>query len=135
MDAPGARFIVGLSARRAKDRAIAELHGLVFDWPQDALPALKMDHRTAFIALTHDPNIDDPALEIALKSPVFYIGALGSRKTQAARQERLKAAGFDASALSRINGPIGLAIGAVGAAEIAISIMAEITQVLRLGVA
>ena len=108
---------------------------LQVDWPQDVLPALKMDHRTAFIALTHDPKIDDPALEIALKSTVFYIGALGSRKTQAARQERLKAAGFDASSLSRINGPIGLAIGAVGAAEIAISIMAEITKVLRLGVA
>ena len=103
------------------------------DWPQDVLKAIGMDRRTAFIALTHDPKIDDPALQIALKSPVFYIGALGSRKTQASRQDRLRAAGFDDLALSRISGPIGLAIGAVGAAEIAISIMAEMTKALRVG--
>jgi len=106
---------------------------LIEDWPQDVLPKLGLDARTGFVALTHDPKIDDPALDLALKSGVFYIGALGSKKTQAARMERLKVAGFDEAALTRIHGPIGLKIGAVGAPEIAISIMAEMTQSLRLG--
>jgi xanthine dehydrogenase accessory factor len=103
------------------------------EWPDDVLPALKPDARTAILLLTHDPKIDDPALVLALKSNVFYIGALGSKKTQAARNERMQAAGFNASDLQRIHGPIGLNIGAVGAAEIAISIMAEMTKCLRLG--
>lgn len=106
---------------------------LIEDWPQDVLPKLGLDARTGFVALTHDPKIDDPALELALKSEVFYIGALGSKKTQGSRMERLKASGFDEAALARIHGPIGLKIGAVGAPEIAISIMAEMTQSLRLG--
>ena len=106
---------------------------LLADWPQDVLPKFGLDLRTGFMALTHDPKIDDPALHLALQSEVFYIGALGSKKTQAGRQERLRAAGFDAAALLRISGPIGLAIGAVGAAEIAISIMAEMTKALRVG--
>ncbi len=106
---------------------------LIEDWPQDVLPKLGLDARTGFVALTHDPKIDDPALDLALKSEVFYIGALGSKKTQASRADRLKAAGFDKAALARIHGPIGLKIGAVGAPEIAISIMAEMTQSLRLG--
>ena len=106
---------------------------LIEDWPQDVLPKLGLDARTGFVALTHDPKIDDPALEIALRSDVFYIGALGSKKTQGSRMERLKSAGFDEAALGRIHGPIGLKIGAVGAPEIAISIMAELTQSLRLG--
>jgi xanthine dehydrogenase accessory factor len=100
------------------------------DWPDEVLPAIALDSRTAFIALTHDPKIDDPALIFALKSDCFYIGALGSKKTQSSRAERLKAAGQDAS---RICGPIGLDIGARGAPEIAISIMAEMTKALRLG--
>lgn len=106
---------------------------LLADWPDDVLPGLALDHRTALLALTHDPKIDDPALDIALRSDVFYIGALGSKKTQAARVERMFARGHDAETISRIHGPIGLAIGAVGAAEIAISILAEMTQALRLG--
>ena len=106
---------------------------LIEDWPQDVLPKLALDARTGFVALTHDPKIDDPALILALLSDVFYVGALGSKKTQASRAERLKAAGFDESGLARIHGPIGLKIGAVGAPEIAISIMAEMTQSLRLG--
>ena len=106
---------------------------LIEDWPQDVLPKLGLDARTGFVALTHDPKIDDPALDLALRSEVFYIGALGSKKTQGSRMERLKAAGFDDTALARIHGPIGLRIGAVGAPEIAISIMAEMTQSLRLG--
>ncbi len=106
----------------------------LFDqWPDEILPHLGLDARTAVLALTHDPKIDDPALDLALKSEVFYIGALGSKKTQASRRERLLERGFDEAALGRIHGPIGLAIGAVGAPEIAISIMAEMTRVLRLG--
>ncbi len=103
------------------------------EWPQDVLPKIGLDARTGFMALTHDPKIDDPALELALKSDVFYIGALGSKKTQASRRERLLALEFDETALARIHGPIGLNIGSVGAPEIAISVMAEMTQCLRLG--
>ncbi len=106
---------------------------LIDQWPDEILPNLKPDARTAVLALTHDPKIDDPALDVTLKSEVFYIGALGSKKTQGARVERLSAKGFDEKTLSRIHGPIGLPIGAVGAAEIAISIMAEMTKSLRLG--
>ena len=106
---------------------------LYADWPDEILPKLALDARTAILALTHDPKIDDPALSLALKSSVFYIGALGSKKTQASRVERLKAAGFPDESLACIHGPIGLAIGAKGAAEIAISIMAEMTRSLRLG--
>ncbi len=103
------------------------------EWPDDVIPKLGLDARTAFIALTHDPKIDDPALELALKSDVFYIGALGSKKTQGSRFERLRQNGFTETDLSRINGPIGLDIGAMGAAEIAISIMAAMTKALRSG--
>lgn len=103
------------------------------EWPDEVLPKLGLDARTALLALTHDPKIDDPALQIALRSQVFYIGALGSKKTQASRRERLASAGFSEVELSRIHGPIGLPIGAVGAPEIAISIMAEMTKCLRLG--
>ncbi len=103
------------------------------DWPDDVMPGLKPDARTAILLLTHDPKIDDPALVLALRSKVFYIGALGSKKTQASRNERMKLAGFMDSDLARIHGPIGLNIGAVGGIEIAISIMAEMTKTLRLG--
>lgn len=103
------------------------------EWPDEVLPQVGLDARTALLALTHDPKIDDPALHLALRSEVFYIGALGSKKTQASRVERLAAAGFAAELVSRIHGPIGLAIGARGAPEIAISIMAEMTRCLRLG--
>jgi xanthine dehydrogenase accessory factor len=101
------------------------------DWPNEALAALVPDRRTAILTLTHDPKIDDPALEAALRSDAFYIGALGSRRTHAKRVERLKEAGFDDAAIGRIHGPVGLAIGAQTPMEIAISIMAEITAVLR----
>jgi xanthine dehydrogenase accessory factor len=101
------------------------------DWPNEALAALAPDRRTAILTLTHDPKIDDPALEAGLRSDAFYIGALGSRRTHAKRVERLKEAGFDDAAIGRIRGPVGLAIGAQTPVEIAISIMAEITAVLR----
>ena len=104
---------------------------LLHDWPNEALATLAPDRRTAILTLTHDPKIDDPALEAALRSEAFYIGALGSRRTHTQRIERLKNAGFDAAAIARIHGPVGLPIGAQTPAEIAISIMAEITAVLR----
>jgi xanthine dehydrogenase accessory factor len=103
------------------------------EWPDEILPGIQLDGRTAMIALTHDPKIDDPALAAALRSEVFYIGALGSSKTQSSRRDRLTGLGFTSADLARIHGPIGIDIGAKGAPEIAISIMAEMTRVLRLG--
>lgn len=101
------------------------------DWPDDALRRLSPDGRTAVVTLTHDPKLDDPALEVALAGDAFYIGSLGSRRTHAARLERLRARGFDEPALARIHGPIGLAIGARSPAEIATAVTAEITATLR----
>lgn len=101
------------------------------EWPDDALRRLALDGRTAVVTLTHDPKLDDPALEAALGSEAFYIGSLGSRRTHAARLERLRAKGFDEAVLARIHGPIGLAIGARSPAEIATAITAEITATLR----
>jgi len=100
-------------------------------WPDEALPEIKLDARTTFIALTHDPKIDDPALTIALASDVFYIGALGGRRTNAKRIDRLSTQGIDETTLKRINAPVGLDIGAVGAVEIAVSILAEVTAALH----
>ena len=105
---------------------------LIAEWPDVALPPLNIDHYTAFVALTHDPKIDDPALLHAFKCDCFYIGALGSRKTHAKRGERLRAMGAAETDIARIHAPIGLAIGAVSPSEIAVSIMAEITAQLRL---
>ena len=106
---------------------------VIAEWPDVALPALSIDHYTAFVALTHDPKIDDPALAHALARDCFYIGALGSKKTHARRIERLKAQGHSDAALARIHAPIGLAIGASTPAEIAVAIMGEITARLRQG--
>ena len=101
------------------------------DWPDEAMEELKPNRRTAVVTLTHDPKLDDPALSVALRSDAFYIGALGSKKTHAARCKRLQALGFNEEELTRIHGPVGLDIGAISPAEIAIAIMAQITQVLR----
>ncbi|MEO1639269.1 MAG: XdhC family protein [Pseudomonadota bacterium] len=101
------------------------------DWPDEALMALAMDARTALVTLTHDPKLDDPALVVGLESPVFYIGSLGSKRTHAKRLERLKEVGFTDEELGRIHAPIGLDIGGRDPAEIAVSIMAEVTQCLR----
>jgi xanthine dehydrogenase accessory factor len=105
---------------------------MTLDWPDDAMTALAPDRRTAVVALTHDPKIDDPGLDVALKSEAFYIAALGSRRTHAGRLERLRALGHDPATLARIHGPAGLDIGAVSPAEIAISVMAEMTRALRM---
>lgn len=104
---------------------------LVEDWPDELFTHIALDDHTAIVTLTHDPKIDDAALVPALKSTAFYIGSLGSKKTHAARLERLAQQGFDSNSLQRIRGPVGLNIGAKTPAEIAISIMAEITLVLR----
>jgi xanthine dehydrogenase accessory factor len=103
------------------------------EWPDQALPKLKLDAATAFVALTHDPKIDEPAIEAALAANCFYIGALGSKKTHAKRLERLRARGISDAALARIHAPIGLAIGAASPPEIAVAILAEITLRLRRG--
>lgn len=104
---------------------------LTTEWPDEALGRLNLDRRCAVVTLTHDPKLDDPALAVALRSEAFYIGALGSKRTHAKRLARLKQEGFDDAELAGIRGPVGLAIGAKGPAEIAVSILAEITQVLR----
>ncbi|MBL1141073.1 MAG: XdhC family protein [Proteobacteria bacterium] len=102
-------------------------------WPDEALNELVPDNRTAVVALTHDPKLDDPALTAALNSDAFYIGALGSRKTQTGRQQRLEEKGFSPEQQQRICGPIGLNIGAQSPAEIALSIMAQVTEQARQG--
>ncbi len=104
---------------------------VIAEWPDEALPRLAVDRFTAFVALTHDPKIDDPGLAYALKSDCFYIGALGSRKTHGKRLERLKAEGFSDESVARIKAPIGLDIGAVSPAEIALSIAGEIIAAMR----
>ena len=100
-------------------------------WPDAAFAQLAPDHRTAIVTLTHDPKVDDPALIGALRSPAFYIGALGSRRTHAKRLDRLRAQGVEADALERIHSPVGLDIGARNPSEIAVSILAQILGVLR----
>lgn len=102
-------------------------------WPDEALARLGLDRRTAVVTLTHDPKIDDPALVAALRSDAFHVGALGSRKTQAARRERLARAGVPEAALARLRGPVGLALGARTPGEIAVSILAELVGALRAG--
>jgi xanthine dehydrogenase accessory factor len=106
---------------------------LLHDWPDEALEKAPLGFRSALVALTHDPKLDDPALCAALASPCFYIGALGSKKTHAARLVRLREHGLSDEALARIHGPIGLPIGAKSPAEIAVSILAEMTRDLRAG--
>lgn len=103
------------------------------DWPDEAIEALKPDRRTAIVTLTHDPKLDDPALDAALGSTAFYIGALGSRRTHAKRVERLRAMGHGDAAIGRIRAPVGLDIGASTPAEIAVAILAQVTAALRQG--
>lgn len=104
---------------------------LIADWPQNVLPGMKLDRFTAIACFTHDPKIDDPALEAALSADCFYVGALGSRKTHGKRVDRLKEKGFAEAQIARIRAPIGLDIGAVSPAEIAVSVLGEIILALR----
>ncbi len=101
------------------------------DWPDEALAALAPDSRTAIVTLTHDPKLDDPAIRFALNSPAFYLGCLGSTRTHAKRVERLTAEGFTPDQIAKIHAPVGLDIGAKTPAEIAVSVMAQITETLR----
>ncbi len=101
------------------------------EWPDEAMDALQPDSRTAVVTLTHDPKLDDPALDRALRSGAFYVGALGSRRTHAARLARLRDLGHDDAALARIHGPVGLDIAAVTAPEIALSVLAQVVAVRR----
>lgn len=104
---------------------------LIHDWPDAAMTALAPDHRTAVVTLTHDPKLDDPALHVALKSGAFYIGALGSTRTHSKRVARLQERGFTETEIGRLDAPVGLDIGSQSPAEIAISVMAEMTERLR----
>jgi xanthine dehydrogenase accessory factor len=106
---------------------------VITDWPDKAVAALRPDAATAVVTLTHDPKLDEPALIAALATPAFYVGALGSRKTHAARCARLREAGIGEADLARMHAPVGLAIAALSPGEIAVSIMAEIVAVLRGG--
>lgn len=106
---------------------------VVQDWPDEALAALAPDARTAVVTLTHDPKLDDPAIRATLASPAFYLGCLGSTRTHAKRLDRLRAEGVPESQIARIHAPVGLHIGATSPAEIALSVLAEITRVLRQG--
>ena len=103
------------------------------DWPDDAVAEVGLDSRCAVVLLTHDPKLDDPALLAALRANVFYIGALGSTRTHAKRVERLTAEGIAPADIARIHGPVGLNIGAASPSEIAVSILAQMTEVLRKG--
>jgi xanthine dehydrogenase accessory factor len=104
---------------------------VVNEWPDEALTRIGVDARTGVVLLTHDPKLDDPALQVALASDTFYIGALGSKRTHASRVARMSEAGFDAAQVARIHGPVGLNIGAAGPAEIAVSVLAQMIQTLR----
>ena len=129
--------LAGYSVRvidpRAAFATAARFPGVILhrDWPDDVFAKAPLGNRTALVVLAHDPKIDDPALEAGLASQAFYIGALGSKKTHAARLERLAGRGFAPETLARIQGPVGLAIGARSPAEIALSILAQMTQTLR----
>lgn len=101
------------------------------EWPERALASIGIDERCAVVTLSHDPKIDDPALDCALTSDAYYIGCLGSQRTQARRRDRLAALGHSAESLRRLHGPVGLDLGASSPAEIALSIAAELTQQLR----
>jgi xanthine dehydrogenase accessory factor len=102
---------------------------VIQDWADEAFQAMGLDSSTAVVTLTHDPKLDDPALEAALKSDVFYVGALGSRRTHAKRKDRLGEAGITDEQFARIHGPVGLNIGARSPAEIAVSILGQIVEV------
>ena len=118
------RSAFGSAARFPGERIVEE-------WPDEALAAEGIDARTAIVTLTHDPKLDDPALQVAIRSEAFYVGALGSVRTHAKRVARLEAAGFSAEEIARISGPVGLDIGAANPAEIAVSILAEVVAALR----
>lgn len=115
----------------ATEERMGERVTISTEWPDEAMTALAPDARTAVVTLTHDPKLDDPALEVALRSPAFYVGALGSRRTHAKRVARLQESGLTEAEIGRIAAPVGLDIGAVTAPEIAVSILAQIVEARR----
>ena len=115
----------------ATEERIGEGVAIRSDWPDEAMAELAPDSRSAVVTLTHDPKLDDPALEVALRSAAFYVGALGSRRTHAKRVARLTEAGLTEAEIARIRAPVGLDIGAVTAPEIAVSILAQIVAARR----
>jgi xanthine dehydrogenase accessory factor len=127
--------VIVVDPRRAfaTEERMGERVAISTDWPDEAMVALAPDARTAVVTLTHDPKLDDPALEVALRSPAFYIGSLGSRRTHAKRIARLTEAGLSEAELGKIHAPVGLDIGAVTAPEIAVSILAQIVAARRGG--
>ncbi|MEM8605969.1 MAG: XdhC family protein [Myxococcota bacterium] len=118
---------------RAAFASADRFEGVAVDsrWPDEALENAALDARSAVVTLTHDPKLDDPALAVALRSDAFYVGSLGSKKTHASRQKRLRKAGFADEEIARVHGPVGLAIGSRTPEEIAVSILAEVTEALR----
>ena len=131
--ARGAGYAVTVVDPRGAFASEARFPGVALSraWPEAALREIGLDARSALVALSHDPKIDEPALEVGLATEVFYVGALGSRRTHARRLERLRERGLDEAALARIHAPVGLDIGARSPAEIAVSVLAQITEVLR----
>lgn len=126
-------FAVTIVDPRTSFASVERFPGVALNhaWPDEALVSLAPDARTAVITLTHDPKLDDPALDHALRTEAFFVGALGSRKTHAARLQRLAALGHGAENLARIHGPVGLSIGAVTAPEIAVSVLAQLVAARR----
>ncbi len=120
-------------ASPARFPGLEPAEAITHDWPDEAMRRFAPDARSAVVLLTHDPKLDDPALRVALESPAFYVGALGSRRTHAKRVARLAEAGLDPALLDRLDAPIGLDIGARTPAEIAVSVLAAMTQALRRG--
>jgi xanthine dehydrogenase accessory factor len=126
----GFRTVVadGRSAFLTRER-FPDADELILGWPQEVFERVGLDAATCVCLLTHDPKFDEPALELALRSPACYVGAIGSRKTQSLRRDRLRAAGFTEAEVARLHGPIGLDLGGRNPAEIALAILAEITAV------
>jgi xanthine dehydrogenase accessory factor len=123
-------YVVDPRARFAVTDRFPGAHGVLVAWPEEAFAAVGgIDSSTAVLMLTHDPTLDDPALEIALRAPCAFVGAMGSRRTQAARRERLRAGGLSAEEVGRLSGPIGLDTGARTAPETAVAVLAEIVAV------
>jgi xanthine dehydrogenase accessory factor len=123
-------YVVDPRERFAVAARFPDAEAVVAAWPEEAFAQVGgIDEATAVAVLTHDPVLDDPALEIALRSPAMFVGAMGSRRTQAARRERLAAAGLSEEALARLAGPVGLDLGARTALETALAILGEIVAV------
>lgn len=125
-------YVVDPRARFAEPELFPDAERVLVAWPDEAFVELGgLDERTAVAALTHAPELDDPALALALRSPAFYVGAMGSRRTQATRRERLQAAGLTDAELARLRGPAGLDLGGASAGEAALAILAEAVAALH----